>query len=108
MGVVLRVGQVLLRDVGDIDHRLRGQQTQHAERLGAGVRFAADVLTRGATIAQKGKNRFGGVEQFLVVLARLGGFPQTLDPLFQRLQIGEGEFGVDRFRSASGSTLFST
>ena len=94
----LRIGIALASraflDVADVEHRLRGQQAEHAE----GALFFRLALqeARRLALAQQHQSALHQVELLLgVLVVALGLLGQVIDALLAGFEIGEHQLGLD-------------
>ena len=81
-------------DIADIEHRLRGQQPEHAE--GALFFRLALEQPRRLAFAQQHQRAVDEVELFLgFLVVALGLLGQIVDALFEAVEIGQHQLGLD-------------
>src|SRR6266702_3571412 len=81
-------------DIADVKHRFGGEQAEHAE--GAFLFGLALEKPRRPALAQQHQRAVDEVELLLgLLVVALGFFGQIVDTLFQAVEIGEHQFGLD-------------
>ena len=97
------VGELVGVAVEDVDVGLGGEQRQLAHQRAVDPRL--DECDHRRTALERGLSRLGGLDGREQALVALGLLLQPRDRLLQRLQVGEGELGLDRRDVAGGVHL---